>query len=66
MKRTVVIIAVIGLVAGVLAWQKFGSRRTPQGQPPLAILTETNFNQFEQSFDDAAQQVRVLALLSPT
>jgi hypothetical protein len=66
MKRRTVIIGVLGLVAAVLAWQVFGSRRVPQGQPPLTDVTENNFSQFENSFDRSAQQVRVLALLSPT
>ena len=66
MKKTAVIIGIIGFIAGVLAWQMFGSRRVPQGQPPLANLTEQNFSQFENSFDDSAEHTRVLALLSPT
>lgn len=66
MRRSVVIISVLVLIAGALAWQRFGSRRRPQGQPPLTNLTESSFPDFEKSFDDASQQVRVLALLSPT
>lgn len=68
MKRSQVI--VVGLsaivVAAALGWQVFGSRRVPQGQPPMEELTESNFNQFAKSFDDAAENVRVLTLLSPT
>lgn len=67
MKKSRVIVGLFTLVvAAVLAWQVFGSRRTPQGQVPMADLSEGNFNEFEKTFDDSAQRVRVLALLSPT
>jgi hypothetical protein len=32
----------------------------------MVDLDQGNFKQFEKSFDDSAQQARVLALLSPT
>jgi len=40
--------------------------RTPAGQPGLVNLDRAGFEAFEQSFDDSADRVRVVALLSPT
>ena len=67
MKKSQVILGLFVLaVSAVLGWQVFGSRRVPLGQPPLADLGQSGIGQFEKSFDNAAQHVRVLALLSPT
>jgi hypothetical protein len=38
----------------------------PPGQEPLATLTQSNFSEFENSFDKAADGPRLVLLLSPT
>ena len=38
----------------------------PPGQEPLATLTQSNFSEFENSFDKAADGSRLVLLLSPT
>jgi len=42
------------------------SARTPAGQPPLTSLHRSGFDGFEQVFDDAANRIRVVVMLSPS
>jgi hypothetical protein len=49
-----------------IAWYSLGSSRTPQGQPQLSSLTETNVAQFGRDFNRAGNDVRMVLLLSPT
>lgn len=53
-------------IAGGLVYYVFGSRQTPRGQPPLIYLSEQNLEEVRAAFNDAAEQTRLLALLSPT
>lgn len=39
---------------------------TPAGQPPLAALDPTNFDELREAFNAASDRVRVALLLSPT
>jgi hypothetical protein len=58
-----VILAVILVLAGVYFW---GPSKTPAGQPPLSTLSEATFANFQSAFDSAADEPRILLLLSPT
>jgi hypothetical protein len=67
MKKGLSILALlvsIGLLA--LAWHFYGGARVPAGQPPLALLTSANFDQFRTAFNAASGEVRIVLLLSPT
>ena len=58
------IVAVVALLAiGVYTW---GPATPPSGQAPLLELTSENLQQFQSAFNESADQVRVVALLSPT
>jgi hypothetical protein len=50
-------------LGGIAALYFWAPRRTPAGQSPLANL---DLAAFQQAFNDAAGQVRVVLLLSPT
>jgi hypothetical protein len=56
-------IAIVIVAAGFYLW---GPSSTPPGQPPIVALNETNVAQFQQSFNAAISQTRVVLLLSPT
>ena len=58
-----VMIAALLLTAGVYLW---GPSKTPQGQPPLLTLSASNFSEFQSAFDSAADEPRIILLLSPT
>ena len=57
------VFAIVILVVGFSFWE---SNSTPPGQPPLVALNEANFPQFQQSFNAAASNTRIVLLLSPT
>ena len=58
-----IIVAALLLLAGVYLW---GPSKTPAGQPPLFILSGSNFTEFQSAFDSAADGPRIILLLSPT
>jgi hypothetical protein len=57
-----VLVAAPLLLAGVYLW---GPSETPAGQPPLSVLSASNFTEFQNAFD-SADQPRIILLLSPT
>ena len=59
-------LAAVALIFLLAAWYLWGSRRAPQGQPPLLSLTQSNVDQFRNDFDAAGDNTRLLVLLSPT
>jgi len=65
MKKTGLIALLTVLSAALLAWRVLG-HQTPKGQPPLMYLTGENLANFEENFNNAADQSRMLLLLSPT
>ena len=63
-KRALWLVFAIAILAiGFYLW---GSSSTPTGQPPLVSLNDANVSQFQQSFNAAASQTRIVLLLSPT
>jgi hypothetical protein len=57
------VLAVAILAVGFYLW---GSSSTPPGQPPVVSLNQANVAQFQQSFNAAIANTRVVLLLSPT
>jgi hypothetical protein len=57
------VLAIAILAVGFYLW---GSSSTPPGQPPLISLNEANVSQFQQSFNAAFSNTRIVLLLSPT
>jgi hypothetical protein len=64
LRLAAVVVAVFALAIG--AYSYFGDRTTPTGQPPLVQVDVAAFEQFQRDFNAAQEQVRVIALLSPT
>ena len=63
-RRALCLIVVVTLLA--VAFYLWGSSHTPTGQPPLVSLNPRNVTNFQQSFDAAAADTRLVLLLSPT
>ena len=57
------VFAIAILAVGFYLW---GSSSTPTGQPPLVSLNEANVSEFQQSFNAAVSNTRIVLLLSPT
>lgn len=66
MKKRLTWIAVIVVIAGTLFWRFFGSSKTPEGQPPLVVLSANDLNQVKTLFNSHKDKKRVIVLLSPT
>jgi hypothetical protein len=63
-KRAIwLLFAIVILAVGFYLW---GSSSTPPGQPPLVSLNEANVSQFQQTFNAAVSNARIVLLLSPT
>ena len=63
-RRALWFVAVVTLLA--VAFYLWGSSHTPNGQPALVSLDPWNIANFQQSFDAAAADTRLVLLLSPT
>lgn len=61
-----IILPLVVVLALVAYWYYWGSSRTPPGQPPLTSLTPNNLDQFQHAFNDTADHIRVVLLVSPT
>jgi hypothetical protein len=57
---------VFAVVILAVAFYLWGSSSTPPGQPPLVSLNEGNISEFQQSFNAAVSDTRIVLLLSPT
>ena len=67
MKRVLIIIlAMVAIGVGVLAYYLYGGSTVPNGQQPLVRLTDSNFSSLKDSFNGSANSVRVIVMLSPT
>lgn len=64
-KASKLTLGVVGAVAVLIAVY-FRGHTTPPGQPPLAVLNQTNLSEFRASFDAADAKPRLVLLLSPT
>ena len=65
MKRNLTIAGIVVVLVLFAGWFLLG-HRTPKGQAALVTLNLENFSQFDAEFNAAADQTRIVALLSPT
>jgi hypothetical protein len=61
-RRHAILVGVALLYAGCAS----GPAHTPQGQPPLATIAGSDLAAFQKAFNDSAETVRLIVLLSPT
>jgi hypothetical protein len=66
MKHPRIALILVAVLVAFLAYIEYGPRVTPAGQPPLARIDEGNVAALQKLFNDSTDEVRVLALLSPT
>lgn len=63
MYASLAIVAAIGLI--IVGYLYLGTT-VPGGQQPLVRLDETNIDSLRKSFNESANSVRVIVMLSPT
>jgi hypothetical protein len=69
MKRKHVIYASVGVVVAIalfVVYYLYLGSRAPTGQQPLVRLDNSNIDSLKKSFNDSADSVRVMVMLSPT
>ena len=67
MKKFLIIFLVIAAIGvGFLAYYLYAGSTVPAGQQPLARLNDSNLSSLKNSFNDSANSVRVIVMLSPT
>jgi len=67
MRRTLVITPAVTLVTlFALLCAGCGPAHAPEGQPPLATITGGDSSAFQKAFNDTAENLRVIVLMSPT
>jgi hypothetical protein len=65
-RQKVALVSIIAALVIGAAWYQFGGHRTAPGQPPLAELNAASIDQLRADFNAAADQPRMILLLSPT
>jgi hypothetical protein len=69
MKRKRVIYALVAVVGAILlfvVYYMYLGSTVPAGQHPLVHLNDSNFDSLKKSFNESADSVRVMLMLSPT
>ena len=66
MTRRSTLWVVVAIAVLAVAFYLWGSSHTPPGQPQLVSLDKANVIDFQQSFNAAASDTRIVMLLSPT
>ena len=66
--KRIIYIALVGVLALVLfaVFYLYVGSTVPGGQQPLVRLNPSNFDSLKKSFNDSADSVRVVVMLSPT
>jgi hypothetical protein len=65
-RRVIIVLAIVAIGLGFLAYYLYGGSTVPNGQQPLVRLTDSNFSSLKDSFNSSASSVRVIVMLSPT
>jgi hypothetical protein len=58
--------ALFGAIVLFLVYYLYLGSSAPSGQQPLVRLNNMNFGSLKKSFNDSADSVRVMVMLSPT
>jgi hypothetical protein len=64
-RKRVLLFSALVIVFGAL-YYFYGSSSAPKGQPPLVSLREKNFSSLKDAFNQSADYVRIVVMLSPT
>ena len=60
------LVAVVGAVLLFVVYYLYLGSTVPAGQQPLARLDNSNFDSLKKSFNESADSVRLIVMLSPT
>ena len=60
------LVAVVGAIVLFVVYYLYLGSTAPAGQQPLVRLNNSNIDSLKKSFNDSADSVRVVLMLSPT
>jgi len=60
------LVAVAGAILLFAVYYFYLGSTVPAGQQPIVHLTDSNFDSLKKSFNESADSVRVMVMLSPT
>ncbi len=60
------LVAVVGAIVSLVVYYLYFGSTVPTGQQPLVRLDNSNIESLKTSFNDSADSVRVVVMLSPT
>jgi len=60
------LVAVVGVIVLFVVYYLYLGSTAPTGQQPLVRLNNSNIDSLKKSFNDSADSVRVMVMLSPT
>ena len=60
------LVTVVGAIVLFIVYYLYLGSTTPTGQQPLARLDNSNMDSLKKSFNESADSVRVVVMLSPT
>jgi hypothetical protein len=66
LKRSRVLICLLAAIALAFGWYLLAARHTPAGQPPLTTVQQESIAALRADFNQHADKVRIIVLLSPT
>ena len=69
MKRKRVVYGLVAVIGGIIlfvVYYLYLGSTAPTGQQPLVRLDNSNIDSLKKSFNDSADSVRVMVMLSPT
>ncbi len=66
MNRRKIVILETAIAFVFLVFYLYGGSTTPKGQQPLVRLNNSNLASLKNAFNDSANSVRLLVLVSPT
>ncbi len=65
-KFLIITLAIAVMFVGLLALYLYAGTTVPTGQQPLTRLNDSNFSSLKDAFNESANSVRVIVMLSPT
>jgi hypothetical protein len=65
-RRRILWLAILLAIATTVAYVRFVRPEAPAGQPPLTTIDAAALQTLRTEFNEAADKVRIIVLLSPT
>jgi hypothetical protein len=65
-RRLIIILAIVIVAVGLVAYYLYAGSAVPNSEQPLVCLNDANLSSLKDSFNKSANSVRLIVMLSPT